>query len=193
MKRRLFISIDLDPQARRAIQKIEKDIEDAFGSEGAGRASFMPDENWHITISFLGTQDDADLTAIMGAMRRTAENFSTPDISFTEVAYAPQKNNPRMIWLKTSRETSEELGKIKKALEDLLAGAGIRFERESRAFSGHITLARFGNSMGSGNLPKIERTVRINCIGASLDLMESELSRTGAKYTVLQEFPFEGP
>jgi 2'-5' RNA ligase len=192
MKRRLFIAINLDPQARRAIGKIERDIEDAFGRTGEERVSFMPDENWHLTVSFLGTQDDADLTAIMEAMRTVADDFPPPDISFTEIAYAPQRNNPRMIWLKASHETSETTGKIKKSLEYLLAGAGIRFERESRMFSGHITLARFRGSMAPGDLPKIERMLRVICVGASIDLMESELGRAGATYTALQKFPFLG-
>ena len=99
MKRRLFIAMNLAPRSRAAIGKIEKEIEGSFGREWDERVRFMPDENWHITISFLGTQDDAELTAIMNAMRATAENFSPVDISFTEIAYGPQPESPRMIWL----------------------------------------------------------------------------------------------
>jgi 2'-5' RNA ligase len=191
MKRRLFIAVNLDPRTRAAIGKIEKDIEDGFGRDWDGRIRFMPDENWHITVSFLGTQDDADLTAIMRAMRAAAEEFSPVDISFAEIAYAPQKDTPRMIWLRTAAATSRTLGDLQSSLERHLDAAGVRFERESRAFSGHITLARFLASAPRGDLPAIERKIKVGCTGASLDLMESELDRSGAKYTVLQEFPFK--
>jgi 2'-5' RNA ligase len=190
MKRRLFIAVNLDEQARRAIGRIEKDTEDAFTREKEWDIRFMPEENWHVTVSFLGTQDDASLTDAMSAMRAAAKNFSPVNIVFTEIAYAPQKDHPRMIWLRTSRETSAAFGEIKEFLEDRLAESGVRFERESRAFSGHITLARFQNTMAPDGLPKIERTVALHCAGISLDLMESELGRNGATYTVLQRFPF---
>jgi len=189
MKRRLFIAINLDQQARRAIGRAEEDIEDAFSFEQGKHVRFMPEENWHITISFLGTQDDADLTAIMEAIRGTVKDLSDVTVSFTEITYAPQAVNPRMIWLCASRETSRALGTIKDALDYRLAEAGVRFERESRAFSGHITLARFQGA-ALGGLPSVERELKINCTGTSLDLMESELSRNGAEYTVLQKFSF---
>lgn len=191
MKRRLFIAVNLDARTRAAISKAEKDIEDAFGWERGDAVRFMPEENWHITVSFLGTQDDADLTAIMGAMRKTAGHFSPADISFTDIAYAPQKDNPRMIWLRASKDTSMALGKIKIFLEDLLDEAGVRFEREARAFSGHITLARFPNAARTSDLPQIERNIRITSVGTSLDLMESETGPHGAQYAVLQKFPFQ--
>ena len=146
MKRRLFIAINLDRPARRAIGRIEKDIEDVFGREKEWDIRFMPEENWHVTISFLGTQDDASLTAIMSAMGAAAKNFPRSNIVFTEVAYAPQKDHPRMIWLRTSRETSRAFGEIKKLLEDRLAEAGIRFERESGHFPAISRLRVFRHS-----------------------------------------------
>lgn len=190
MKRRLFIAINLDPQARRSIGKIEKDAEDAFSGRWGTHIRFMPEENWHITVSFLGTQDDASLIAIMEAARKAADRFPAPDISFMEVSYAPKKDNPRMIWIKTSPAASLALGEIKNALEGFLDAAGVRFEREARTFSGHITLARLEGAGTVGGLPQVERKLAIHCTGASLDLMESELAPAGAKYAVLQEFPF---
>jgi 2'-5' RNA ligase len=190
MKRRLFIALNLDPRTRAAIGKIEKNIEDAFGREWDGQVRFMPEENWHITVSFLGTQDDAALTGIVRAMHATAEKFSSIDLAFAGIAYAPREDNPRMIWLRTSDSTSRAINDIKNSLEPSLDEAGVRFERESRMFSGHITLARFLASAPRGELPHVERKLNISCTGESLDLMESELDRTGAAYTVLQKVPF---
>ena len=190
MKRRLFIAINLDPRTLAAIDKIARGIEDSFGREYGDTIRFVPKENWHITVSFLGTQDDADLSLILTAMRETAEHFSAFDISLAEIAYAPNKDNPRMIWLKTAHATSAILEKLRRSLEDHLADRGIRFEHEARAFSGHITLARFANGASKADLPSIERHFAIECAGSSLDLMESEMDSRGATYSVLQKFPF---
>jgi len=190
MKRRLFIAIDLDPRVRRTVAQIEKEIGDAFGNNQKELVRFVPEENWHITLSFLGTQDDASLTAIMAATRRTAENFSAPEISFAKIAYAPQKKNPRMIWLQTSPSSSGELGTIQSFLQRLLTEGGIRFEQESRMFSGHVTLARFPSGISNDKLPSIERTLSLHYVGASLDIIESELDPRGARYSVLQQFSF---
>ncbi len=190
MKRRLFIAISLDSQTRKAIGNVGRTIEGAFSLEQARCTRFTPEENWHITISFLGTQDDANLTGIMAAARKAAKEFPAINISFTEISYVPRKDNPRMIWLRTSRETSQVLEKVQNLLEGLLDEEGIRFEQEARQFSGHLTLARFSNDVLGGGLPPIERMFKINYVGTSLDLMESELGQKGAKYTILQKFPF---
>ncbi len=190
MYRRLFIAINFDAATRRAIADVKKKIENSFGWEKGERVRFMPEKNWHITISFLGTQDDANLPAIVEAMRTTARDFSTEDISFTEIIYGPWNKEPRMIWLTTSRETSRTLGRIKNGLESLLDKAGVHFERESREFFGHITLARLPNNMPRSDLPAIERKLTITCPALSLFLMEAELGRRGATYAVLQEAPF---
>lgn len=190
MKRRLFIAINLDPRIRTAIGRIARNIEESSGREYVKNISFVPPENWHITVSFLGTQDDADLVPIMQAMRATAGDFSVAEISFAEIAYVPRRDSPRMIWLTTSSDTSGSLGKIRGSLEDRLAIAGIRFEHEARPFSGHITIARFASNASVTNVPPAERSIDLHCLGTSLDLMESELTPGGAKYTVLQEFPF---
>ena len=47
----------------------------------------------------------------------------------------------------------------------------------------------FWRARPAGDLPQVERKLAINCTGMSLDLMESELDKGGAKYAVLQEFP----
>ena len=190
MKRRLFIAINLDPRVRQAIEGVEKDIEDVFGWEREEQVRFTPEENWHITISFLGTQDDADLPLIMEAMRETTKHFPVIDISFTEVAYMPQRNNPRLICLGASQATNRALGEVKNSLGHLLAVVGIRSEQKPGAFSGHITLARLWSDASQVNLPPVERSIAINFDGTTLDLMESELDREGAVHTLLQKFPF---
>lgn len=96
-----------------------------------------------------------------------------------------------MIWLRTDQATSALLGKMRDILENELAVRGVPFQSEMRAFSGHITLAKFTGETTRVLLPPIERPLQFNFPAASIDLMESELKRSSAEYTMLQSFPFE--
>lgn len=149
---------------------------------------FVTPENWHITISFLGYQKSTEVVKIMSLVENVASKLTAPKIILKKLTYGPVAYKPKMIWLKTSEETSLNLGKIKKTLEDNLEEASIKFRRENRPFSGHITIARISN-WGELNLPPLEETINnLEFRPESLDLMESYLKKTGAEYRCLGKF-----
>ncbi len=152
---------------------------------------FVPRENWHITLSFLGYQEDDDILKITRSLRRAVDNFEDQDIKLDEISYGPPGKTPRMIWIGTDRATSENLSRIKKALEEEMLDSGVNFKGEGRNFNGHITLARFmlGREEREG-LPPLNEKTQLSFTAEGIDLMESELKRDGAEYTVLQKFPF---
>ncbi len=94
-----------------------------------------------------------------------------------------------MIWLLGDKETSKRLGEIKNHLEDILEAKNVSFDRETRPFNAHITLARFDIRLPHPK-PTIEKNVDLRFEASSLDLMESKLSQEGAHYAVLQKFSF---
>ena len=68
------------------------------------------------------------------------------------------------------------------------------FPLEGRAFSAHLTLARFS---APGLSPKLQAAIQQNqsrgfgsMTAAEFQLIESKLKPTGAEYTTLQSFPF---
>lgn len=219
MRRRIFVALNLEEGALDSIERLVKELRPKFSAPELG-ARFVSRDNWHLTVSFLGYQEENDISRIIDAMRRAAENFGEQEIIFKKLLYGPpsrgrsrlrrgegpQGKTPRMIWLLTDNENSRKLAELKKALEDNLEAAGINFARETRQFSGHLTLARlnfseknFGGrarfapvTAGESGLPPIGRDVAIVSEVRSLDLMESELKRGGAEYVVLQRMPFGG-
>lgn len=213
--RRLFIAINIPEDiTERIIQKrdlLESLIpgakfvsgDDAQNEPGDNfhRSRYMSDNdphvtppgNFHITLVFLGYQEDADILPIIKSMKDVVLGLGSPEIIFDDMSYAPPKGTPRMIWLNGSGETSENLSSLKIALEDELIKNRVRFKLENREFNSHITLARFTQVPEKGLLEIGKEFKDLNWLfeADSLDLMESHLSGKGAKYEVLQRIEFK--
>lgn len=198
--RRIFIAINLPEEIKKKISQIVAELsEDANKYFKPGEMRFLPPENWHLTISFLGGQSDEALDGIIVSMKEIVADFSLPEIEFENVILAPPNKTPRMIWLLGTERTSKSLGQLKDRLEDLLIENGVRFKSEARKYSAHITLAKFSllNEDKLENIKnylcKPESSQRISALrfeAKSLDLMESDINRSGAEYIVLSKIVF---
>lgn len=198
MKRRLFISLDLPEDIKDSIEREVEKIRYQFTDD----IRFMDRNQWHITVTFLGQQEDEAVGRILSAIRRTAGDFKAPTIEFSDISYGPKKGNPRtqeaeqsshdgtprMIWLNGSVDSSKNLQKLKDALENNLVDDGVVFGREHRQFNIHITLARF---MSAENLPELNLKFEKSFSVPTIDLVESYLSREGTKYEFLQKTDFQ--
>jgi len=190
MRRRVFLAINLD---HATIARIERMIADKemFGGESGFGIRFLKPENWHITLSFLGYQDEDSIFRIINAALEAVRGIPPQKIELDKSLYGPPDKNPRMIWISASPETSRRLNKIKNLFEDKLEGLGVAFRRENREFHAHVTVARFEKSFRKSSLPPLGQPVNLKLEAQNLDLMESELKRGGAEYTILQRFPFK--
>ena len=182
--KRLFIAINIPPDIKKRIEEI---IEDS-----KAEIRFLPPENWHLTISFLGYQPDEAVSPIIESLKETAEYFPAPLIVFDKTIFGPPAKPARMIWLISPKEISQNLDKIKNYLEDSLAKNRVSFQRENRAFNNHLTLVRFQRdsmpNLADIKLPPIDL---IKFQAQNLDLMESHLKRTGAEYEILTSINFK--
>ncbi len=183
---RLFIAVLVPENIRELITDLITELKSVRGLPPDIR--FAPPENWHFTLTFLGYQPESAVPLI----KEVLFNFRVSQtLRFGRVVYGPPPkgplrggHKPRMIWLTTARETSEELGKIKKELEDKLETKSVKWRRELRPYQGHITLARFPETPLK-NLPPIEKEINWRYEAREIHLMKSTLKRTGAEYEVL--------
>lgn len=197
-QKRLFIAINLPDDVKKRISDVVAVLDAQMDRKAAKDCGFrwLKPENWHLTLYFLGYQSDDAVEPILRSVKEVAKSFSETEIEFENIIWAPDEKRPRMIWISGAEKTSKDLSGIKNKLEDLLIENGVRFKPESRRYNAHLTLARFS---GVGvkdlkiDLSKIEKNIiqKLNFKARSIDLMESELKRSGAEYFTLQKFSFK--
>jgi len=192
MRKRLFFAINLDKKSIAALERLVPNVEAPFRNGGT-EIRFVPKEEWHVTITFLGDQDDARLTDIIAAAKKVTDEFGPQEAELESAVYGPkQGGHSKMIWAALARESSSRLGELKTFLDDALLDRGVSFSRERRPFSGHVTLARFKGENDDHLMPTLDLPIGIVFEATSIDLMESELGRSGPQYDVIQRFSLSG-
>lgn len=184
--KRLFVAINLPPDVKKAIADIQNSISKNY-PRSFSNVRWVPPENWHFTIVFLGYESDdsiVDIQRAIGNFIAQSSGYKDKKIELEKIIYGSIGRTPRMIWIKTTQASSKILGEIKNQLELELEKNGVNWQRENRSYEGHITLARF-QPKSSTDLPAVEQMINLNFPIKSLDLMQSILKPTGAVYEKL--------
>jgi RNA 2',3'-cyclic 3'-phosphodiesterase len=124
---RLFVAIDL-PQA----------VRDRLAGMGGGvpNARWVPPENMHLTLRFIGEVENGLAQDIDTALTKLyAPGF---DIELHGVGFFGKASAARLLWARVRR--SEPLLRLQTKVEAALWDAGM--PAEERKFSPHVTLAR---------------------------------------------------
>ncbi len=124
---RLFIAIDLPDPIKTATANI------CFGVQGA---KWVPVDQLHLTLRFVGEADNETYVSIRHALSEVQMSAFTIDIS--GVGFFPPRGKPRVLWLGIVQ--NESLTELKNKIEEAVVNAGIA--PEERKFHPHITLAR---------------------------------------------------
>lgn len=190
MIRRLFIAINLPATIRENIkERLESDK--TSGADLYQLAEMIPEEDWHITVKFLGDQEVKHVNEIKRAIRDAMKDIASPEVSMRTITTAPPNRPPRMIWAATTTESNHTLAAIKTAIERELTARGISEKGEVFPdYRGHVTLAE---------LPKGHKiTERMISLPSALtfkpltiDLMEAHRDRTAGKFSIVTSFVFK--
>ncbi len=186
-KKRLFLAIALPERVRASLRSVLPGIRQAAAA-AADAVRFAPEENWHVTLLFLGYQPDEAILPILEASRALAAATPPPPIAFRELTYGPPER-PRMVWIAGDPATSRALGSVRDRLADQLADRGVRCKAEQRPFSTHVTLARFAEPLPK-SVPPLREPFSHEFSAPALLLMESKLRRSGPEYVPLATFAF---
>lgn len=186
--KRLFIAINIPENIKNKIDSEIYVLENAFKNEK--NVGFIPRQNWHLTIIFLGEQPIESIGLVLNSTKESAKIFSAPKIEFNEIILAPPDKPARMLWLTASKETSLAIEEIKNNIENNLIINGVKFLQERRKFNGHITLARASGIIKNTDKIADFKNINLSFIAGSLDLMESHLKPSGAEYEILSSFSF---
>ncbi len=124
---RLFIGIDL-PDA------IKKDLYSIC--YGVPRVKWVPEEQLHLTLRFIGEVDGGVFTDIRDSLEDVRMNSFS--IKLKGFGHFPPRKNPRVLWAGINPLDSVKI--LRNRIESVLVKIGL--EPERRKFSPHITIAR---------------------------------------------------
>lgn len=197
---RAFVAVELPDDIKQMLSDVEillkRRMTNLLGSKWAERSlKWVSPESVHITLKFLGYVAPERIVAIEEALRRVAENQRAFTLALDGLGVFPSFTKPRVIWVGVKGDL-ERLASLQTQVEVALANLG--FPGEKRPFSPHLTLARVRETASIGELRLIGQAVKepppVSIDGRAVpvrrvSLMRSELSRHGARYTCLAEFP----
>ena len=188
MKKSLFIAINIPPEAIEAVRQLLQ-ADSATYPDLYANARMTPSQDWHITVLYLGEQEEHSIDVIERIITDVARQITIPQLAIKMLTTAPPHRPPRMIWATLLAESNTVLGTFKKGVLQELANHAIHPQGEQFAnFNGHITLARLpeGRKIADHAIA-LAHTIPVPV--ARIDIMETHLESTGAKYSIVRSIP----
>lgn len=191
---RAFFAIGLDDQTREALVRAR----DAFCDEAPAWRSekWVPPENLHLTLAFLGEVPDGALAALAehaAALVRAQPAFR---LSLGDVRAVPRPRAATMLWC-TVAEGEHEAGALATAVSEAAAAHGI--PPSGRPFAAHITLvrARRPRPAPADALAAAAEALSAACAGSAMSvadvmLCSSTLTPRRPIYRTIARLPLHG-
>jgi len=182
---RAFIAIELPPSLQTAIEKQTTHLRQSLGDE---LVRWVPTQNMHLTLKFIGNVAANHLDFLKQLLSQTADQHAAFDLQIAGLGSFPNPKRPRILWV--GLHAPAELPALQRNLE---AGASrLGYEKEERPFSPHLTIGRVRQNIDPASLQKIRSRldgIQIGSIGAarieSIHLYRSKTHSSGSIYTKL--------
>jgi 2'-5' RNA ligase len=180
---RLFVAVDVAAEAERALEAAVAPLRASLP-----QARWVPRENRHVTVKFLGWTDPGAVEAVRDAIAGVAAAHAPVRTALTGLGSFPSASRTRVLWVGLD-DRSGRLARLAEALDGAL---GDGFRAEERPFTAHLTVARidpparlepspFGTPLDAPAF-RIDRLV----------LYRSHLGRPAPRYEVVAAFPLGG-
>lgn len=129
---RTFIAIELGDEVKDHLADVQAETQKL-----CRKGNFMPKDNFHLTLHFLGEIEEEDIEYLQDAMYETARRNRPFTLTLDKIGFFP-RGNKGIMWAGLERST--HLQRLFSTLEKSLEQQG--FARERKGLSPHITLGR---------------------------------------------------
>jgi RNA 2',3'-cyclic 3'-phosphodiesterase len=183
---RLFAAVDVPEGVKEVVvEGIEP------WRERLGRGRWVPPENWHVTVKFMGRTWPRLRDWVEEACRSAAAAVRPFRVGLDGLGVFPRPSSARVLWVGL-RDRRGGLTALAGALDEALAR---EFRPEKRPFHPHLTVARFQPPIpvaeDAEDLSATRFDVEPFRVGA-LVLYRSHLSPKGARYEPVGRFRLSG-
>lgn len=178
---RLFVAVDVPDDVRESVADAISPLRERFP-----RARWSPPANWHLTVKFLGRAWPRTLDWIVGSVEGVASAAPPFVTTVAGLGAFPSARRARVLWAGLE-DPAGRLGAIAASLDDAMAA---EYKPEKRAFTPHLTVARFDPPVEVGqDLPgALTRPFEVD----RLVLYRSHLRRPAPVYEPMAMFPLGG-
>ena len=182
---RVFVAVGLSAEARGqlidAVERIRAKV-----PQGVQWAN--PD-GMHLTLKFLGNIAAAGVEPLLNCLEPVAAVRPSFTLELAGLGMFPNRRSPRVLWAGAGGDL-DALSALQQDAEAAITRLG--HPPEQRPFRPHITLGRPRRSVSDAQLSRVGAVVSAldqpSPVGwqvEAVDLMQSELHPSGARYTVL--------
>lgn len=188
---RSFISIPVTPAITSAARRIIKQLKPLDDS-----IRWVPLDNIHLTLKFLGDVDNVEIPEICKTIRRVTDTVTPFELNVHGAGGLPTPDKPRVVYAGVD-DPSGQLVEMVGRLESELAGLG--FKPEPRDYRPHLTLGRVrGNSRRAGEklIDELEQMHDLplgEMVVDELHLMASFLDKAGPTYQIMDTIELPDP
>lgn len=181
---RLFIAADIPDDIRERIARL------VHPWRSGGGVKWVPPENLHITLYFLGSLDEDAVEEIQQVGREAAEGTGAFPVQVEGVSAFPSVSRPRVFWVGVS-----DGGRLKAIYEGLrreLKKSRLEVPVEERDYVPHVTVGRVKQRCPASLLQQVRETAGErfgSCTVDHLTLYQSLLSPRGASYRPVYRWP----
>ncbi len=187
--RRLFVALEPPDAVRRRLAALAVELRRAAG-RAADEVRWVPPENVHLTLQFLGAVPGERVADVEAAIRAAAAAAHPLSLEVKGAGGFPNARRPRVVWAGLGGDLAA-LGALVQDLGRSLAPLG--FPPEDRPFSAHLTLGRARDGRGApglaGALAAAAGASGAPWRASEVVLFESHLSPKGPRYEAIADEP----
>jgi len=172
---RLFTAFPLSTPIRLHVVSIIRELDTLL--EGV---RWVPPENLHVTLRFIGDCEDAMIPDLVGAMQK-AGKYLPLQLAVGGIGGFPSLGSARVIWV-GAQDRTDGVEKVYNVLDEEADKCG--FGREGRQFTPHITVGRARKRPVEIPQEIVERfrEIKMALAADEIVLFESTLTSAGAEY-----------
>lgn len=189
---RLFVALPVPMDVKAALQQVQQELRRKLPSV---QASWAKPDNMHLTLRFLGEVGEGTVNDLQDRLRVAVTGIGSLQLNCQRLGCFPDLRCPRVIWAAV-HDAHEQLPRLAGRIND-----GLMFDVGTPAdaqFVGHVTLARIRQSRRA-EVEQIADFVESSAgrrfgtwTADRLELIRSERSREGSRYTTLASFNLAG-
>ena len=187
---RAFIAVEIPAEIQQNVYKQTASFRKGLES----LIRWVPAENMHLTMKFLGDVSQSNLEFLIQMLRNEADSFHCFDLHLTGLGSFPNLKRPRVIYI--GIQAPAALDSLQRGIES--ASHRLGYESEEHPFSAHLTLGRVKQNITAVEQQKIRRAIegtQVDLLGSarvdSVHLYKSELKPSGSVYTRLYSAPLK--